>query len=225
MRLLDIGCGWGATGLRAADKYGARVIGLTLSKNQHAYASRLAAGRDDVEFRLQGWEEFHEPVDRIVSIGALEHFRVERYAAFFRRSRELHPDNGRMMIHSILQGDETTIRPGVAAVDDELLAWARLMTTFIFPGGELPTREIVRQRAEPEGFRLAHTQSLRLHYARTLDLWTQSLQAAREQAVALTDEETYEKYLRYLTGSAHYFRTGHLDVVQFTFEALPGRSR
>ncbi len=218
MRLLDVGCGWGATGLRAAEKYGARVIGLTLSTNQHAYASRLAQGRENVEFRVQGWEEFREPVDRIVSVGALEHFRVERYGAFFRRCREVLPSDGRMMIHSILKGDETTIRPGVAIVDDELLAWAKLMTSFIFPGGELPTRALVRERAEPEGFRLVHTQSLRLHYARTLDLWRRSLEAARQEAIALTDEETYHKYIDYLTGSAHYFRTGHLDVVQFTFQ-------
>jgi cyclopropane-fatty-acyl-phospholipid synthase len=87
MRLLDIGCGWGAVIRRAAERYGVHAIGLTLSKNQHERASKMladappSAGRAEV--RLQGWEEFDEPVDRIVSIGAFEHFRRERYPAFF----------------------------------------------------------------------------------------------------------------------------------------------
>src|SRR4051812_38822345 len=78
MRLLDIGCGWGATALRAASKFGANVIGLTISKNQFDHDQLLAQGLSkdvaNVEFRLQGWETFEEPVDRIVSIGAFEHF-------------------------------------------------------------------------------------------------------------------------------------------------------
>src|SRR6185503_18954883 len=73
-RLLDIGCGWGATALRGNEKYGANVTGLTLSRNQHAHCQRLAAGRKGIEFRLEGWETFDEKVDRIVSIGAFEHF-------------------------------------------------------------------------------------------------------------------------------------------------------
>src|SRR5688500_13131157 len=68
MRLLDVGCGWGATALRARDHYGVRVTGLTLSRNQHRHCQDLAAGRDGIEFRLEGWETFDEPVDRIVSV-------------------------------------------------------------------------------------------------------------------------------------------------------------
>jgi cyclopropane-fatty-acyl-phospholipid synthase len=81
--LLDIGCGWGLTAIRSAEQYGVRAIGLTLSKNQYNYAARLAKDCDgSVQFRLQGWEEFDESVDRIVSIGAFEHFRFERHTAF-----------------------------------------------------------------------------------------------------------------------------------------------
>src|SRR3954449_12837239 len=62
MRLLDVGCGWGATALRAAERYDAKVIGLTISKNQHAHDEQLASerGNGNVEFRLQGWETFEE---------------------------------------------------------------------------------------------------------------------------------------------------------------------
>ena len=87
MTLLDVGCGWGSTMLRALDQYDVNVIGLTLSQNQHDHVASLLEQRGNTgrsaEVRLQGWEDFDQPVDRIVSIGAFEHFRRERYDAFF----------------------------------------------------------------------------------------------------------------------------------------------
>jgi cyclopropane-fatty-acyl-phospholipid synthase len=77
MTLLDIGCGWGSTMRHAIEKYDVNVIGLTLSRNQLAHDKAKFAEMDSPrskEVRLQGWEEFHEPVDRIVSLGAFEHF-------------------------------------------------------------------------------------------------------------------------------------------------------
>ena len=84
--LLDIGCGWGATVRRAIEKYDVNVVGLTLSKNQAAHVQSVFDGMDTARSRrvlLQGWEEFREPVDRIVSIGAFEHFGHDRYGDFF----------------------------------------------------------------------------------------------------------------------------------------------
>ena len=217
MRLLDVGCGWGSTAIRAADHYGVRVVGLTLSKSQHQHDSKLAAGRDDVEFRLQGWEEFDEPVDRIVSIGALEHFRIERFAEFFRRCRKILPDDGRMMIHSIVHGNSESLQPGETDWDQQLLDYTRFMQKYIFPGGQVPPREMVQLHAQTEGFRVEQIESLRPHYARTLDEWASRLEASCDRAIELTSKEVYERYMRYLTQSAHYFRSGHCDVLQFTF--------
>jgi cyclopropane-fatty-acyl-phospholipid synthase len=81
MTLLDIGCGWGATLLRAIERYDVNVVGLTLSRNQQAYVEQRFAELDTARSRrvlLQGWEQFREPVDRIVSIGAFEHFGRDR---------------------------------------------------------------------------------------------------------------------------------------------------
>jgi cyclopropane-fatty-acyl-phospholipid synthase len=86
MTLLDVGCGWGATMLRAIDRYDVDVVGLTLSKNQAEHVEESFAKSDSPRSKrilLQGWEQFSEPVDRIVSIGAFEHFGHERYDAFF----------------------------------------------------------------------------------------------------------------------------------------------
>lgn len=218
MRLLDVGCGWGATVRRAAEKYQVRAVGLTLSENQCQTARERTAGNDNIEIRLKGWEDFNEPVDRIVSIGALEHFRVERFESFFRRCREILPDDGRMMIHSIVHGNHESIQPGQPEWSEDLLAYMRFIQKEIFPGGQVPAREMVLLNATNQGFELVQLQSLRPHYARTLDCWAENLRRAKDQAIRLTSESVYEKYHRYLTQSAHYFRTGHCDVVQFTFQ-------
>ena len=216
MRLLDIGCGWGATALRAAQRNNVHVIGLTLSQNQHSHCSRLAAGRSELEFRLQGWEEFNEPVDRIVSIGALEHFRIERYAAFFQRCREILPPDGWLLLHSIVQGSPETLEPGQPEFDFDLIQFMKFVQKKIFPGGQVPPRPVVVDSAQANGFEVVHVESLRPHYARTLDLWAGRLEGRRDEAIALTSTAVYDDYMRYLTGCAHYFRTGHCDVCQFT---------
>ena len=77
MTLLDVGCGWGSVMKRAVEKYDVNVVGLTLSKNQHAYCKQLLEPTSTPTARqvlLRGWEEFDEPVDRIVSIEAFEAF-------------------------------------------------------------------------------------------------------------------------------------------------------
>ncbi len=216
MRLLDVGCGWGATAMRAAEKYGAKVIGLTLSKNQHALAIERAGENPNVEFRLQGWEDFEEPVDRIVSIGALEHFRVERYEQFFKRCHEILPADGKMMIHSIVHGTEETLAPGVETLDAPFLDYMRFVKKLIFPGGQVPPRDTIANTARGQKFEVTKIQSLQLHYANTLDLWAKNLEAAKHKAIEMTSETIYEQYMRYLTQSAHHFRVGQIDVVQFS---------
>jgi len=218
MKLLDIGCGWGATAFRAAEKYGAHVIGLTLSENQYQYCTTRARGLqqpDSVQFRLQGWEEFNEPVDRIVSIGAFEHFRNSRHEAFFQRCREILPADGIMMLHSIVTTSLADLREQGIPYTQEDVRFAKFIRDEIFPGGQLCPPERIRSFAERSGFEVYHEQSLRLHYARTLDIWAESLAAAREQAIGLTSQTVYDRYQKYLTGCAGQFRKGLIDVMQF----------
>ncbi len=220
VRLLDIGCGWGSTLRRAAERYGVHAVGLTLSRNQHRAAlrslRRLPAGASRAEVRLQGWEEFIEPVDAIVSIGAFEHFRAERYASFFARCRGILPAGGRMLLQTILQVDGGTLRRlGICPRHEDVL-FAQFIRREIFPGGQLCPAQTVVRHAEQAGFRVMQTQSLQPHYARTLGIWAEKLRAAHDAAVAVTSPEVYQRYIRYLEGCAGYFRSGHLDVAQFT---------
>lgn len=214
-RLLDVGCGWGATLRRAVEAYGVRGVGLTLSRNQQALASqRLADLGDRVEIRLQGWEEFNEPVDRIVSIGAFEHFREERYAAFFERCHRILPGDGRLVLHSITWPDPEAIR-GIE-LSPEAVGFIKFLLKKIFPGGQLPAVPKVARYLRDAGFEVTRMHRIGLNYAPTLDAWAANLEAARDKAIALTSQQVYDDYMRYLTGCADYFRRGLLDVVQFT---------
>ncbi len=216
MTLLDIGCGWGSTMMRAVEKYGVRVIGLTLSRNQYEHVRDLLDGLPPGtgEVHLRGWEEFDQPVDRIVSIGAFEHFRRERYDAFFDRCHDLLPPDGRMMLHTIIGFHRHQLRELGIPVTHEYLTFSKFVIDEIFPGGQLPQPQWIGEYAERAGFTLHDVQSLQPHYAHTLDLWAQALRDHRSEAIALTSPTVYDRYVRYLTGCADLFRDGYIDVRQ-----------
>lgn len=220
MRLLDIGCGWGATVMRAVEGYGVDAVGLTLSQNQFEYVEGLIDGRgwpqERASVRLQGWEEFDEPVDRIVSIGAFEHFRKERYDAFFEKSFSLLPSGGRMLLHTIVGHNRHDIRDKGLPIDRKLLEFTRFITQEIFPGGQLPEPKWVVEGAERVGYTVDRVHPLQLHYARTLDLWSAALERRHDEAVDIASQETFDTYMKYLTGCAELFRQGYVDVMQFT---------
>jgi cyclopropane-fatty-acyl-phospholipid synthase len=224
MTLLDVGCGWGSTMKRAVERYDVNVVGLTLSKNQFRYAENLLSevpARRSKRVLLHGWEEFDEQVDRIVSIGAFEHFGHDRYPAFFEFAYNALPENGIMLLHTI-----TGLHPMQAAergmpLTFEFARFLKFIMTEIFPGGRLPSIEMVEDRATAAGFVLTRNQSLQPHYARTLDLWAEALTERKVEAIAVQSEEVYERYMRYLTGCAELFRIGYTDVNQFTLQKSP----
>lgn len=219
MTLLDVGCGWGGAMEIAVQKYDVNVIGITLSKAQSEFARQRLAKLDtdrSIEVRLQGWEEFTEPVDRIVSIGAFEAFKAERYPLFFERAHSLLPSDGRMLLHTILAHTQKFFRDNGIKLTISDLKFMRFIAAEIFPGGQLPAVEDIELLAEGSGFTLERTQLLQRHYARTLDMWSDNLIANREQAISLTSEEVYDRYLKYLTGCADFFKRGITNVGQFT---------
>ncbi len=225
MTLLDIGCGWGSMMLRAMDAFQVNVVGLTLSRNQYDFVTNLlsqrAGGAGHGEVLLAGWEEFEGKVDRIVSIGAFEHFRAERYADFFDFAYRAMPADGVMLLHTIVGFGRDELRENGIRFTHEYLEFIRFIRETIFPGGQLPrpwgrNPPGVRECAEAVGFTVTQIQALPSHYARTLDQWAAALTAHNDEAVAIAGQDTVDNYLRYLTGSAEYFRTGHIDVMQFT---------
>ncbi|CAM3894933.1 cyclopropane mycolic acid synthase family methyltransferase [Smaragdicoccus niigatensis] len=224
MTLLDIGCGWGALLQRAVQQHDVNVIGLTLSNNQFRAVSGVLDGLDSgrsAEVRLNGWEEFDGKVDRIVSIGAFEHFRFERYDEFFDFAYRALPPDGTMLLHTITAYSRQTLRELGLPLTRDVLQFSRFIVTEIFPGGQLPRPEQVVAHAERAGFEVARIHPLQLHYARTLDEWAGRLAARREEAIAIHSEEMYDRYIKYLTGCADMFRRGYIDVMQFTLRKSP----
>ncbi len=224
MTLLDIGCGWGATMMRAVEQYDVNVVGLTLSRNQQAH-ERLCAGSDTsrhLEVRLQSWEGFNESVDRIVSIGAFEHFGFAKYPDFFEKTYELMPDDGVMLLHTITLPSAEDVRARQLTITMSRLRFIKFILDEIFPGGRLPLVSHVEQHAAAAGYVITRVQHLRPHYARTLDTWAANLESRKDEAVALTSAEVYDRYLKYLTGCADLFREGYTDVCQYTCEKSPG---
>jgi cyclopropane-fatty-acyl-phospholipid synthase len=221
MTLLDIGCGWGATMLRALEKYDVNVVGLTLSKNQKACVEEQFAKSGSPRSKrvlLEGWERFGEPVDRIVSIGAFEHFGFERYDDFFKRAYDLLPADGKMLLHTIVQLGVAENEALKLPVTMRHLRFFKFIMDEIFPGGRLPSADLVEERATRGGFTVGRIQRLQPHYARTLDTWAAALEAHKDEAIAIQSQEVYDRYMRYLTGCAELFRDGYTNVCQFTLE-------
>ncbi|MGD1110803.1 MAG: cyclopropane mycolic acid synthase PcaA [Mycobacterium sp.] len=221
MTLLDIGCGWGATVRRAIEKYDVNVVALTLSENQAAHVQKMFDRMDTPRTRrvlLEGWEKFHEPVDRIVSVGAFEHFGRLRYPRFFKMAYEVLPSDGIMLLHTIVRPTFKEARAQGNPLTHEIVHFVQFILAEIFPGGWLPTVPVVEEHAGAAGFKMTRIQSLQLHYARTLELWATALEARKDDAIALQSEEVYDRYMKYLTGCAKLFHQGYTDVDQFTLE-------
>ena len=221
MTLLDIGCGWGSLMKRALEKYDVNVVGVTLSKNQHEYCHNLLAGVDtDRTYKvlLHDWAEVNEPVDRIVMIEALEHFGFERYDDFFKFAYDLMPDDGVMMVHSICGLTPQEMKDKGVPLTFSFARFIKFVLTEIFPGGRLPSIEKVEEHSTKAGFKVTRIQSLQPDFAKTLDMWADVLESRKDEAIAIQSEEIYERYMKFLRGTADGFRTGYVDINQFTLE-------
>jgi cyclopropane-fatty-acyl-phospholipid synthase len=219
MTLLDVGCGWGSVMQRAVEKYDVNVIGLTLSNNQYRYCKQLFKTLDTdrtTRVELHGWEEFDEPVDRIVSIEAFEAFPKERYFPFFETCYRILPEGGRLVLQTIM-GHPLKRWPdlGIPIVMSDL-KFMRFIAKEIFPGGSIPCDEDIIGLSGDAGFSVQHFETLNPHYVRTLETWAKNLEAAHDEAVAATSEEVYERYMKYLVGCADFFERGISELGQFT---------
>jgi hydroxy mycolic acid synthase MmaA4 len=220
MTLLDIGCGWGTTMKRAVEKYDVNVIGLTLSKNQYARATQVLDAIDtdrDRQVLLRGWEDFSDPVDRIVSIEAFEHFGFENYDHFFKNSFNIMPEDGRMTVQSSVAYHPYDLNARGKKITFETARFIKFILTEIFPGGRLPSTAMMVEHGEKAGFVVPEPISLRPSYIKTLHIWGDALEANKDKAIAIQSEEVYERYMKYLRGCERYFADEMLDVSLVTY--------
>jgi len=204
LKVLDIGSGWGSLALYLAQIERVDVTGVTLSKEQHAYASERARRlglADRVRFRLQDYREVPERFDRIVSVGMFEHVGVQHYAEFFAKINQLMHDDGVMLLHSI--GHMSP--PGTAS------PWLR---KYIFPGAYSPTLSEVFTAVEQASLWATDVEVLRLHYANTLNHWHRRFEANRSKIAEMYDERFCRMWEFYLISAEMMFRTGSQLVFQ-----------
>jgi cyclopropane-fatty-acyl-phospholipid synthase len=220
MTLLDVGCGWGTAMKRAIERYDVNVVGLTLSKNQHACSEQLLDSVDTSRSRrvlLHGWEDFNEPVDRIVSIEAFEHFGFENYDDFFKRCFNIMPDDGRMTVQSSVSYHPYDLHARGKKITFETARFIKFIITEIFPGGRLPSTEMMVEHGQKAGFTVPEPLSLRPHYVKTLKIWGDALEANKDKAIEITSEEVYNRYMKYLRGAEHYFTDECIDCSLVTY--------
>jgi cyclopropane-fatty-acyl-phospholipid synthase len=201
-RVLDIGCGWGGLAIYLASVADVEVLGVTLSKEQHALAVERvkAAGLEKrVRIELQDYRLISERFDRIVSVGMFEHVGVGHYGEFFAKINALLSDDGVMMLHSI--GHMSP--PGTAS------PWMR---KYIFPGAYSPALSEVFPAVESNSLWVTDVEFLRVHYATTLRHWTDRFMANRDKVAALYDEPFCRMWEFYLISAEMMFRTGSQEV-------------
>jgi len=205
MQVLDIGCGWGGMGLTLARDYGAQVVGVTLSKEQHKVAVarvQVAGLEGQIDFRLQDYRHTEGQFDRIVSVGMFEHVGVPHYAEYFNRVRDLLAPDGVALIHTI----------GRAAPPNVTSPW---VAKYIFPGGYVPAMSEVAPVIEDANLITTDIEIWRIHYADTLRDWRARFEASMDQAITLYDERFCRMWRYYLVAAEVTFRLDRQVVFQF----------
>lgn len=215
-RFLDVGCGWGALVMWAAQHYKVRATGITLSQNQHDYARQRVReeGLEDLcEIQLLDYRDVpeKEPFDKIASVGMLEHVGRSNLALYFGKLYRLLKPGGIVMNHGITLNvvGQDQLGSGIGEFIDD----------YVFPGGELAHVSKLIAEMSAQGLECRDVESLRPHYAKTLWQWVERLEANHEAAIAAVGEKLYRVWRIYMAGSANSFERGWLSV----FQVLGGR--
>jgi cyclopropane-fatty-acyl-phospholipid synthase len=210
-RFLDIGCGWGALVMWAAEHYQVRATGITLSQNQYEYARARIRERgleDLCDVKLVDYRDVTEtePFDKIASVGMFEHVGRKNLAGYFGKIARLLKPGGLVLNHGITLNsvDQDELGSDIGSFIDE----------YVFPGGELSHISRVMEEMSTQGLESWDVESLRPHYARTLWHWVERLEASRDVALASVGEKAYRIWRIYMAGSAHAFERGWMSVYQ-----------
>lgn len=207
--LLDIGCGWGALVLRAAQKFGATCVGITLSKNQHELACervREAGLEERISIRLLDYRDVQGQFDRITSVGMFEHVGLKNLPLYFSTINRLLADDGLAMNHGICttNTDHSTARFGAGEFIEQ----------YVFPHGELPHVGAVLRAMQDGGLETLDVENLRRHYALTCTLWAENFERNDALVRTLVDDRRYRIWRVYLAGCAHAFRHDWISLYQ-----------
>ncbi|GAA3876133.1 cyclopropane-fatty-acyl-phospholipid synthase family protein [Streptomyces sedi] len=219
-RLLDVGCGWGSLVLHAAQRYGVRAVGVTLSTEQAEYARERVAKEDltdRIEIRVQDYRRVDDgPFDAISSVGMAEHVGDARYQEYADRLFRLLRPGGRLLNHQIAR------RP---MADESRYRLSPFIDAYVFPDGELAPVGRTLDLLERAGFEVRDMESLREHYALTLRHWVRRLEREWDRAVRLVGPARARIWRLYMAASAIQFERGRIGVNQLLAVRTPDDGR
>jgi cyclopropane-fatty-acyl-phospholipid synthase len=207
--LLDIGCGWGALVIRAAQKFGARCVGVTLSERQYELARervKRAGLEDRIEIRIQDYRDVQGQFDRITSVGMFEHVGVQHLPEYFSQVNRLLAPDGVVMNHGITTSDVGERNSPYGAGD--------FIDKYVFPHGELAHLSTVIRTMQEGGLEVRDVENLRRHYARTCALWTENFERNAERIRQTADPKTFRIWHVYLAGCAYAFTHDWISLYQ-----------
>lgn len=204
-KLLDIGCGWGYLAIMAVQQYDVNVVGITISEEQYKKAServKEAGLADKIQIKLLNYQdlEFEEYFDKVVSVGMFEHVGAQNLSLYFAKVKQVLKTGGTFLLHSI-----------ICMFEGKTNAW---IDRYIFPGGYIPSlREVISVSSQWD-FHLLFAESLRMHYAKTLDIWSENFNQVLEEVSKKYDEDFIRMWDLYLRSCASAFRVGSVDLYQ-----------
>ena len=223
--LLDIGCGWGSLVLHAAERYGVRATGITLSERQASLArERIAeAGlADRCRIEVRDYRDLPRDVvfDKVVSVGMFEHVGRARLPTYFSQAYRLTRPGGLFLNHGIVTLSSHPVP--LRMIERPISRRTSFIQRFVFPDGELVAPADVLRFAEAAGFETRDLESLREHYALTLRRWVGRLEDHHDEATRIAGEMTYRVWRLYMSGSARAFAKGRIGVIQTLFSKNDG---
>ena len=211
-RMLDIGCGWGGLICYAAQHFGVKAHGITLSQQQYEYTKekieRLGL-TDQVTVEICDYADHQGSYDKISSIGMSEHIGVANYPRYFGKINSMLRDRGVMLNHAIARSAKTSKR-----FSTRIRPERKFLLKYIFPGSELIPVGMTTDFMEQNGFEVHDVESWREHYALTTRFWCKNLSANRERAIELVGPERYRLWVAYLAGASGGFTAGSIKIYQ-----------
>ena len=218
-KVLDIGCGWGGMAFEIARQSQCEVTGISLSENQINYCKKKAKDLNmdnQVHFELCDYRKVDKKFEKIVSVGAFEHFGKKFYKTFFKKIENIMTDDGICLLHTIGSVDE----PGPAQ------SWIQKR---IFPGGIIPSLSEMIGPIEKTGLIVSDCETLIHHYDKTLKTWLDRFLENRRRAKDLYDEQFVRMWEFYLASTSNAFKFRDLVVYQLqlvkNFTAIPNNRR
>jgi cyclopropane-fatty-acyl-phospholipid synthase len=208
-RLLDVGCGWGALLIRAAQQYDVQCVGITLSENQAMLArERIAraglSGRIDI--RLQDYRDVEGSFDKITSIGMFEHVGLDNLPAYFQKMHSLLADGGIIMNHGITSTDYDNGETPFGNGD--------FIEKYVFPYGQLPHLSTAIRSMQIAGLEVYDIENLRRHYVKTCMLWLHRFEAHAQDIIRIVGDRRYRIWRVYLAGCRYAFEQDWISLYQ-----------